>query len=168
MTNSTRRIGVIHPYWSFWESAVEHDFAEDRRSLAALATNTLGELADVAWSVTVQPGDDTDVIVAGLARDIHAIVVVSTMAASPSAVLAVLGAFASTPVVIWAAHDGLGIDQDFSHTGITLRGGTVGTPMIGAHLTRAGRPFDVVASEITDVERIAPAVRRADPEKGHH
>lgn len=161
MTSPARRIGVVHPYWSFWESAIEHDFAEDRRCLAALAVVTLKETAEIAWSVTVQPGDDTDAVVAGLARNIHAIVVVSTMAASPSAVLAVLAAFPTTPVVIWATHEGLGVDPDFSHSGITLRGGTVGAPMIGAYLTRAGRPFDVIASEITNVGGVAPAVRRA-------
>lgn len=156
-----RRIGVINPYWSFWESAVEGDFAQDRRDLANIGAATLSTAADIAWDVTVQPGDDITALVASLDSEIDAVVVVSTMAASPGAVLALLAEFPRTPVVIWAAHLGLTVDGDFSHSGITYRGGTVGTPMIGADLTRQGRPFDVIAGEITDGTRIGDAVRRA-------
>ncbi|MDZ4044888.1 MAG: hypothetical protein U1E32_03810, partial [Rhodoglobus sp.] len=58
MTIARRRVGVIHPYWSFWESAVGPDFAEDRLQLARLGESTLDTVVDVAWGVTVQPGDD--------------------------------------------------------------------------------------------------------------
>ena len=156
-----RRIGIINPYWSFWESAVEGDFAQDRRDLATLAAETLSACVEIAWSLTVQPGDDILTLRSGLDARIDAIVVVSTMAASPGAVLGILGEFPQVPIVIWSAHLGLGVDENLSHSGITLRGGTVGTPMIGADLTRQGRPFDVVASEITDASRIGGAVRRA-------
>jgi L-arabinose isomerase len=157
----TRRIGVIHPYWDFWQAAVEGDFARDRRDLAVVADITLATDADIVWSVTVQPGDDIKALRSELDQDIDAIVVVSTMAASPGAVLALLAEYPRTPVVIWAAHLGLGTDENLSHSGITLRGGTVGAPMIGADLTRQGRPFDVVAGEITDTSHIGDAVRRA-------
>lgn len=161
MTRGERRIGLIHPYWNFWASAVEGDFASDRRELAAIAEQTLARSAEISWSVTVEPGDDASALSAGLDPDVHAIVVVSTMAASPGTVLEVLNAFPLTPIVLWATHLGLAVDADLSHSGITLRGGTVGTPMIAADLTRSGRTFDVVTSEITDHERITPAVRRA-------
>ena len=157
----TPRIGLIHPYWSFWESAVEGDFAQDRRDLAAIAERTLAQAAEIAWSITVAPGDDVDAVTGALDSQVQAIVVVSTMAASPSAILATLAAFPRTPIVLWATHLGLAVDADLSHSGITLRGGTVGTPMIAADLTRSGHPFDVVTSEITDVDRITPAIRRA-------
>jgi L-arabinose isomerase len=83
------------------------------------------------------------------------------MAASPGALLDFLATFPTTPVVIWAAYLGLGVDRDLTHEGITLRGGTVGVPMIGAAFTRAGRAYDVVAGEIRDPSRIGDAVRRA-------
>ncbi len=156
-----RRIGVIHPYWSFWESAVGPDFAEDRRRLGALGDETLGSVAEVTWSVTVQPGDDIPALVERLDPAIDAIVVVSTMAASPGAIIELLDAFADRPLVIWAAHLGRAVDADLSYSGITERGGTVGTPMIGAHLTRVGRPFDIVAGELTDGSVVGPAVLRA-------
>ena len=136
----TGRIGIINPYWSFWESAVEGDFAQDRRDLAAMGETTLANSAEIAWSVSVQPGDDIPALAETLPNDVDAIVVVSTMAASPGAVLALLASFPRTPIVVWAAHLGLAVDQDLSHSGITLRGATVGTPMIGADLTRQGRP----------------------------
>lgn len=158
---SVHRIGVVHPYWSFWESAVDIDFAEDRKHLGQLGTATLAAGSVVAWSVTVGSDDDVPTLVETLDRDIDAIVVVSTMAASPGAVLRFLASFPSTPVVIWAAHLGRAADQNLSHAGITLRGGTVGSPMIGAALTRAGRPFDIVAGEITERNAIGDAVRRA-------
>lgn len=157
-----RRVGIIHPYWSFWESAVDGDFAADRRELGAIGTATIESSgATVAWQATVQPGDDIDALVADLASDIDALVIVSTMAASPGAVLELLARFERTPLVIWAAHLGLAVDAELSHTGITLRGGTVGSPMIGAALTRQGRPYDLVAGEITDASAIGAAVRRA-------
>lgn len=157
-----RRVGVIHPYWSFWESAVEGDFAEDRRALGAIGSRTIASSgATIAWEATVQPEDDIPALVARLDADVDAVVVVSTMAASPGAVLKVLAAFDGIPLVIWAAHLGLAVDQDLSHSGITLRGGTVGSPMIGAALTRQGRAFDLVAGEITDSSTIGDAVRRA-------
>ncbi|CAN5621053.1 hypothetical protein BH10ACT7_BH10ACT7_13010 [soil metagenome] len=157
----TGRIGIVNPYWDFWESAVEGDFAQDRRDLAAIAATTLSTAADIAWAVTVQPGDDIAAITAQLDTEIDAIVVVATMAAYPGAVLALLASFPRTPIVLWAAHLGRAVDEDLSHSGITLRGGTVGTPMIGADLTRQGRPYDVVAGEITEVSRISDAIRRA-------
>ena len=83
------------------------------------------------------------------------------MAASPGAVLAMIAEFARMPIVIWAAHRGLAVDQELTHSGITLRGGTVGSPMIGAALTRQGRPYDLIAGEITDTAAIGDAVRRA-------
>lgn len=161
MTIARRRVGVIHPYWSFWESAVGPDFAEDRLQLARLGESTLGTVVDVAWGVTVQPGDDIPALVESLDPAIEAIVVVSTMAASPGAVIQLLDAFADRPVVVWAAHLGRAVDADLSYSGITERGGTVGTPMIGAHLTRIGRPYDIVAGELTDASVIGPAVLRA-------
>lgn len=157
----TRRIGIVNPYWNFWESAVEGDFAQDRRDLSAVAADTLAATAEIAWSVIVQPGDDIPALALRLDADIDGIVVVSTMAASPGAVLALLAAFPRTPLVVWATHLGAAVDENLSHAGITLRGGTVGTPMIGADLTRQGRAFDVVAGEITDASRIGDAVRRA-------
>jgi L-fucose isomerase-like protein len=158
---SNRRIGIVHPYWSFWESAVDIDFAEDRKKLGELGASTIATGSALAWSVTVGSDDDIPTLIANLDRDIDAIVIISTMAASPGAVLRFLAAFPSVPVVIWAAHLGRAADQSLSHTGITLRGGTVGSPMIGAALSREGRPFDIFAGEITEREAISDAVRRA-------
>jgi len=159
---TARRVGIIHPYWDFWESAVEGDFAADRRTLGKVGAATIeAGGASIAWQATVQPGDDIAALVASLDREVDALVVVSTMAASPGAVLELLAALDRTPLVIWAAHLGLAVDENLSHTGITLRGGTVGSPMIGAALTRQGRPFDLVAGEITDSAAIGDAVRRA-------
>lgn len=153
-----RRIGVLHPYWSFWESAVGPDFPENRRALGARAVETLERVVDVAWSETVQPGDDIAALVARVPGDIDALVIASTMASSPGALVEVLDAYPAVPVVLWAAHDGLAVDANISHSGITERGGTVGIPMIGAHLTRTSRPYDVVASDLADLDTIGPAV----------
>lgn len=153
-----RRVGVLHPYWSFWESAVGPDFPENRRALGARVVQTLERVVDVAWSETVQPGDDIAALVARVPADIDALVVASTMASSPGALVEVLDVYPTVPVVLWAAHDGLAVDPDISHSGITERGGTVGIPMIGAYLTRTGRPYDVVASDLADLDVIGPAV----------
>lgn len=156
-----RRVGVIHPYWSFWESAVGPGFPEDRAALGRRAVATLESVVDVAWSETVQPGDDVRSLVARLDPSVDAVVIAGTMASAPGALVALLDEFPNVPVVLWAAHDGPGVDADLSHSGITERGGTVGIPMIGAHLTRAGRPFDVIVGEIDDPSTIGPAVLAA-------
>ena len=107
---------------------------------------SVGAVLDFAWAAGEFTA--TDVMAStSLTRStaIDAIVVVSTMAASPGAVIQLLDAFADRPVVVWAAHLGRAVDADLSYSGITERGGTVGTPMIGAHLTRIGRPYDIVA-----------------------
>lgn len=155
------RIGVVNPYWDFWASAVQGDFAADRRELAAIAAGTLGASAELVWSVTLQPGDDVAALADGLDQGVDAIVVVSTMAASPGTMLDFLARFPTTPVVLWAAHLGRAVDRDLTHEGITLRGGTVGLPMFGAAFTRAGRPYDVVVGELRDPDGIGDAVRRA-------
>ncbi|MBX3098127.1 MAG: hypothetical protein KF761_00975 [Salinibacterium sp.] len=159
---TSRRVGIIHPYWSFWESAVEGDFAADRRALGSIASAAIeAGGATVVWEATVDPGSDIPSLVTTLEHDIDALVVVSTMAASPGAVLALLKEFDRVPLVLWAAHDGLAVDEELSHSGITRRGGTVGSPMIGAALTSQGRPYDLVAGEISDIVSIGDAVRRA-------
>jgi L-fucose isomerase-like protein len=155
------RIGVVHPYWDFWASAVQGDFAADRRELAGIAEQTLAGSAELAWTLTVQPGDDVAALAAHLDAAIDAIVVVSTMAASPGTLLDLLAGFPEVPVVLWAAHLGRAVDRDLTHEGITLRGGTVGLPMIGAAFTRAGRPYDVVVGELREAGGIGGAVRRA-------
>ena len=158
-----RRVGVIHPYWAFWESAVGPDFPEDRKALGRRAVETIEHIVDVVWSQTVQPGDDIAALVERLRQaegepGLDAIIIAGTMASSPGALVQLLDAYPATPVVLWAAHDGLAVDPDISHSGITERGGTVGIPMIGAHLTRTGRPYDVVASDLGDLDTIGPAV----------
>ncbi|MDO7881552.1 hypothetical protein [Antiquaquibacter soli] len=153
-----RRVGVIHPYWSFWESAVGPGFPDDRAALGARAVSTIERFVDVAWSETVQPGDDIAALSSRLDPEVDAIVVAGTMASAPGAVIQLLDAFPAAALVLWAAHEGAGVHPDLSHSGITERGGTVGIPMIGAHLTRTGRPFDVVAGEIADGGSIGPAV----------
>ncbi len=155
------RVGVVHPYWSFWESAGGPGFAEERAALGDRAVAALEQFVEVAWSETLRPGDDVTALLARVDAEVDAIVVASTMASSPGAIVELIEACPSMPVVLWAAHDGASVDADLSHTGITKRGGTVGVPMIGAHLTRIGRPYDVVAGDLADPADIGPAVRAA-------
>lgn len=155
------RIGVINPYWDFWASAVQRDFPADRAELAAIAAANLAQTAELAWSVTMQPGDDVQAVADGLEHEIEAIVVVSTMAVAAGTLLDLLARFPGTPVVLWAAHLGRAVERDLTHEGITLRGGTVGLPMIGASLAKQQRPYDVVVGELTEPTAVADAVRRA-------
>jgi len=156
-----RRIGVISPYWNFWESAVGPHFPQDRRELASRAVATLEQVVDVAWEETVQHHGYVAALLQRVDSHVDAIVVASTMAASPSAVIAIFDGLPRLPIVLWSLHEGRAVDASFGHTGITERGGTVGVPMFGAHLTRLGRPYDVVASDIDDRAAIGPAVLAA-------
>lgn len=81
--------------------------------------------------------------------------VLQTMAAPPSHALALLDAFPSAAVVVWALQPDAGLPAVVDHTAITAQGATVGAPMLTNVLSRRGRPFDLVLGR----ERELPAER---------
>lgn len=160
MTNS--RIAVIHPYWSFWEDSVPYDLRADRAALLRRCTGVLSRVAEVAVAMPVEdlPGVAA---VADTCRgaDLRAVVVVSSMAAPPAPVVALLQSLPELPVLIWAVHEESTLPGSFSHTDVTTRGATVGAPMIAGTLARSGRPFDLVMAALDDTAGVEKALARA-------
>jgi len=154
------RIALIHPYWDFWESSVPGDLRADRAALLADARAVLGGAADIEISHLLSPGDDLGDLGRRCAM-VDAIIIVSTMAAPPAAVMAVLEIAHRPAVVIWALSRDTDLPTAFTHSDITTRGSTVGAPMIASALTRTGRPFDVVLTSLDEPEAAVAAVRRA-------
>lgn len=73
-----------------------------------------------------------------------AVLVLQTMAAPPSHALALLDAFPSAAVVVWALQPDTGLPEVVDHSAITAQGATVGAPMLTNVLSRSGRPFDLI------------------------
>ena len=154
-------VALLHPYWAFWESSVPGDLRADRLLLLARAKAALEPTADVVVTELVAAHGDSDALGRRCAA-VDAVVVVSTMAAPPSEVMAVLDVAARPAVVLWALTQDESLpDGAFTHSDITTRGATVGAPMIGSALTRAGRPFDVVLTSLERPDAAIDAVRRA-------
>ena len=151
---------LIEPYWDFWESAVEGDLRADREGLLASAAEVVAAHANVVRAVVVDSDRSAPDVVAGLG-EVHAVVVVASMAAPPATAMAVLDLLPGVPVVIWAVSRREAQKEDFSHSDVTTEGSTVGGPMVGSALARLGRPFSVVASTIEAPGAIAAETRRA-------
>ncbi len=155
------RIALLHPYWDFWASSVPGDLRADRSALLGAARAALEPTMHVVASFLLAPTDDAATF-ARKCADVDAIVVVSTMAAPPAPTMALLAALGDTPaVVIWALSQHGRLPADFTHSDVTSRGATVGAPMIGSALSRAGLPFEVVLSALADPTDAVDAVRRA-------
>jgi L-arabinose isomerase len=139
-------IGVVVPYWTFWESSVDYDLRADREQFAATAIAALA--ADVLAVEIVADADNA----ARAAQRIEgagaeAILVLQTMAVPPATTIPALG---DLPVVVWAVHRRERVPDDLDHGGITSEGATVGTPMVASALARTGRAFEVVVGRIDD------------------
>lgn len=156
------RIGVIHPYWNFWESSVPYDLRADRAALLRRCTAVLSEVAEVAVAVTLEDVTEVSGVAAACRRaDLRAVVVVSSMAAPPLPVVTLLEALPELPVLIWAVQEEPTLSDSFSHTDVTTRGATVGAPMVAGTLTRSGRPFDLVMASLDGTAVVEAGLTRA-------
>lgn len=147
------RIGVVSPYWSFWENVVEGDPRAVHAALLDRAVVRLGDLGEVVWRVRVDELDST-------LDPVDLIVVVVTMAAPPERTREFVEEREGAIVLVWACHESPLIAVPFTHESITLRGATVGASMVTASLTRAGIRHDVVLGT-PDSPRVSGALRGA-------
>lgn len=150
------RVGLVMPYWDFWESSAEgaglrHD--REARGDAIAARLTSREL-------TVDRAPLLDSAATGRRtgerlreQGIDVVLVGFTMAAPPSHTLALLDELADVPLVLWTVNRGSMHDQ-FGMADIVLDGATVGTPMVTNVLTRSAIPFALVTGRAEDAETI--------------
>ena len=153
------RVALLMPYWSFWESSVPWDLRADREQLLTEAVAIASECAEVCLATLLTDPDSTDSVMPQ-ATDVDAIVIVSTMAAPSSTTIKALDMAKEAPVLVWALSRSDHVTSDFSHTDITTAGSSVGTPMITSALARDRRPFDVVASSLSQTDGVIRALRR--------
>lgn len=165
MTTAPRsRVVVVQPYWTFWESAAggalpARAAAVLDRAVVALSRDhdvVAAERLDGAAGAAAAIGD------ARAWRDAHAMVVLCSMAAPPGPVIDLLSRFPDLPVVVWAAEpDSAPLPGGFDHSGIAVRGATVGAPMVSAALARRHRYADIVLATLDRPVPALTAVRRA-------
>lgn len=147
------KIGLLSPYWGFWERVVDGDPRALHAALFDQAIAVARAHGDVVWSVrTDELGDSLEAV--------DFVIVVITMASPPAAVRAFLDSRPSAIVVVWALHDSPTIDEPFTHQSITTRGATVGASMVAASLTRAGIAHEVVLGDPSSA-RVDDALRCA-------
>jgi L-arabinose isomerase len=151
------RVGLVLPYWDFWERSVAYDLRAEREELARSAAAAL--TADVVAVATVDSDGAGDEAARRFAEArAEAVLVMQTMAVPPAQTLRALG---DLPVVIWAAQKEERVPDAFDHGGITSFGATVGAPMVTSMLVRRGRPFELVVGPVRRTESVDTALRAA-------
>lgn len=148
------RVGLVLPYWSFWEnSAGGPSFRRDREATLTEIERTLAAI-DISVEVSAlvdseQLGAEVGARMAG--AGVQAIVVAQTMAVPPSYAMAALDANPKVPVVVWASQLVDTVAVDFDEASITEYGATVGTPMLTNVLGRRGTAYALVFGSSDDV-----------------
>jgi len=151
------RVGLVLPYWDFWEKSVPYGLRAEREALAGAAVETLAaEVVAVATVDSDAAGEEAALRLVEAGAE--AVLVMQTMAAPPARTLAALGGL---PVVVWAAQKEDRVPDAFDHGGITSFGATVGAPMITSMLVRQGRHFELVVGPVTRIEPVDAALRAA-------
>ena len=153
---SRPRVIVVLPYWSFWESSVPWDLRADRTALLDQAVQRIRDVSNVVGAYVIEDGSEPPSTPAA-----DAVVVLATMAAPSATTMAFLERYPAQPVIVWALSRASTLPPHFSHTDVTTGGSTVGAPMVTSALTRAQRPFQVVATALEEPEDALDAVRRA-------
>ena len=152
MANATLPVGVVMPYWTFWEAAAGPGLRDDRLAIGRAVVARLSErgLACSDPLLLASEGEGAATAEAVGTSGIGALLVVQTMAAPAAHTLALLDRQPDVPVVVWAVYRDIGEEADASR--ITLEGATVGTPMLTAVLARRGRPYELVVGPLDDAE----------------
>ncbi len=143
-TPSLPRVGLVLPYWPFWERAYPGDLRETRVELG----RAIGQVLPGFGFVPVIVEADPRTVPLRLPTNLDAILVASSMAVPPAWVFAALEDAAGVPLVIWAVQRQGTWPGNFSPADITADGAAVGTPQITSLLTRAGRPFLLAAGPV--------------------
>ena len=153
-------IGVISPYWSFWEAAAV-TAAEEHRALLELCIADIRPIGAISWV-------STDASRLHEQAPVDAFVLVVTMAHPPGPITTYLSEHSGPPVLIWAAHDTKDVPADFNHEKIVTRGATVGGAMLSASLRQAGVKHHLVlgAPSSVRVRNSLRALRSATTVRG--
>src|SRR5665811_1555924 len=105
MSRIRPRVGLIFPYWSFWEtSAGGPAFRAGRQETLVQAEETLSSAGiDVVISALVDSVESGEQFAISIAdAGVEAIVVAQTMAVPPAFAMAALDRKPELPVVVWA------------------------------------------------------------------
>ncbi len=150
-------MGLVLPYWDFWEQSVPYDLRAEREALARRVADSL--TADVV-AVRVVDSEAAGRAAADALEEARAesVLLLQTMAAPPAWALLALGGL---PTVVWAAQKEPAVPDDFDHGGITSYGATVGAPMVTSTLVGRGRPFELIVSPLGSVAPVDAALRAA-------
>lgn len=133
-------IGVISPYWDFWETAVDIDVRSAKSELDQRCNKSIEAHGRIVWQVTADElGEHLP--------EVDLIIVVIQMAVPPERVTTFLLQRPKSINLVWAAHATPAIPEPFTHESIVVRGATVGASMLSASLNRAAVVHDVVLGE---------------------
>jgi L-arabinose isomerase len=155
------RLGLLSPYWSFWERSARIELAVDRTQLADEVARVLDHSFEIAASESFDSGESAAAAGARVAAaGVDTVLIVQSMAAPPAYTLAALDQLEGTPVVVFAVHRHGRLPRSYDHSDITIEGATVGTNQLANVLERRARPWSLVVGRLGD-RRAEGELRRA-------
>lgn len=146
-------IAVAAGYMPFFNEIMPEGYPAERdaygKSLADIAGGA-GRITYLGLVDSEAGGAAAGERLAGL--DADALLLAPTMATPANYLWNVAKARKDIPVVIWSAHETGSVAPDYDMVELCRHSQNVGTLMVGNMLSRAGRPFTVVAGEREDTQ----------------
>jgi L-fucose isomerase-like protein len=156
------RVGLLTPYFAFFEARFPADFRASQAAYAALLASGLrASGAEVTESGLVDGPE-----AAAVARErfaaagVDVVVAAATMAAPPTYGAAALAGF-NGPIVIWDDHRAGRYPADVDEVEATRRSGILGSIMLANLLGREGRRYLTVSTVESDATPVVRAIRGA-------
>ena len=158
------RVGVLVPFWEFWEQSARGDLRARLRATADAAGAVLPDVDVVAAELLLAAEDAPRIAERLRAASPDVLLVLQVMAVPPGRTARVLDALADLPLVVWGLHLERAAGDDYDHSDIATEGATVGTSQLVSMLVRGERPLALVVGQLNDpstVARVGRAVRAA-------
>jgi L-arabinose isomerase len=149
------RVGMLVPFWEFWEKSARGDLRAHLRQVAEAAAAALREVDVVASAVLFIPEEAEQVAEQLRASGAEALLVVQVMAVPPARTTRVLDALGDLPLVVWGLHLERRAGEAYDHSDIATEGATVGTSQLVSMLVRRERPFALQVGRLSDPGTVA-------------
>jgi L-arabinose isomerase len=149
------RIGVLVPFWEFWEGSARGDLRAHLRDVAKIAASALGDVDVVASEVLFSAEDAPRVAGVLHGSGAEVLLVIQVMAVPPARTTRVLDALPGLPLVVWGLHLERRTGEEYDHSDIATEGATVGTSQLVSMLVRHERPLELHVGRPTDAATVA-------------
>ena len=157
------RVGVLVPFWEFWEQSARGDLRTRLREVADAVADALPGADVVASEVLIDADGAPQAAERMRAADPEVLLVLQVMAVPPARTTRVLDALSHLPLVVWGIHLERAAGDAYDHSDIATEGATVGTSQLVSMLVRGERPLALVVGRLSDPSTVAAAGERCAP-----